>query len=336
MKSENEPILFGMSHRQQKSQDHYLRPPLPPTSTSRSKSDLIDFSQHQYGHQSSKAQEQLSQLNVAVGIGDLSRARTIILEVEKSLGYIRKHPFDSPVRYADNQAQVSRSKEAKTQNLPTLNEVVNTSLFSGLLRNLLNEAIKQEKLGNRERQKKHEDEVFHWLLNFRYNGPEWAQVDHHLLAGVLKGVLCLQQPSHTALDYMPWILPHTSSNEYVPTSSFSQAPTLLNILNSITFSTSHTKSFFGPLEKQEALTLIKKEAMSANRDDVLAELANVEAIWKDSRQNQDEMQSTFKVSSITQPSELSPVRKLFRANMIARWCWSILATILLKQSGLKD
>lgn len=183
------PILFGMSHRQQETPDRYLRPPLPPTSTSRSKSELIDFSQHQYGHQSSKAQEQLSHLNVAVGIGDLLRAKTIILELEKSLGYIRECSFDQSTSQKIDHTQVQRSDEAGIKNLPTLHEVVNTSLFSGLLRNLLNEAIKQENLGNTEQQHKIEDEVYKWLLNFRYNGPQWARVDHHLLGGVLKGIL---------------------------------------------------------------------------------------------------------------------------------------------------
>ncbi|KAG0141583.1 hypothetical protein CROQUDRAFT_281949 [Cronartium quercuum f. sp. fusiforme G11] len=186
----HEPILFGMSHRHQASQERYLRPPLPPACISRpSRSDLIDFSQYQFGHQSSKAQEQLSQLNVAVGIGDSSRAKAILFELEKSLGYVRQIPFESSVSQAINHAQLYRSEDAGNKNLPTLNEVVSTSLFSGLLRNLINEAIKQENLGNKEQQKKNEDEVHKWLLNFRYNGPDWAQVDHHLLAGVLKGLL---------------------------------------------------------------------------------------------------------------------------------------------------
>lgn len=105
---------------------------------------------------------------------------------------------------------------------------------------------------------------------------------------------------------MPWVLPHSAAKDYAPPGPTSLAPTLFNILNSITFATSHTKSFFGKLDKHEALLRIKSQATAAGRDDVLKELALVESIWKDNL----ESTPVPKQPSLDVASMLTPVRKV--------------------------
>lgn len=78
---------------------------------------------------------------------------------------------------------------------------------------------------------------------------------------------------------MPWILPDSLSGTYLSPHSNSKPPTLTNVLDSITFVTSQTKSFFGKLDKSEALSKIKSQAQSSQRQDVLDEIEIVERRW---------------------------------------------------------
>ncbi|MBW0481557.1 hypothetical protein O181_021272 [Austropuccinia psidii MF-1] len=295
---------------------NYLRPPLPPNliSNSRNKANqLIDYSSFYQGFNSSKAQDQISQLVVSIAIGDLSRAKSIIFQIERSLGYIRPTPFEACITHSINENKTRRayrSEDSINENLPMLHEIVHTSIFGSLLRKTLLQAFEQESLGNSTKSNLLQAEVYEWMMNFRTNGDDWSQIDHHILAGVLKGVLFLKEPVFTALDYMPWVLPHSASHIYTSISTTSKPPTLGNILDSITFVTSQTKSFFGKLDKYDALSKIKTEAMSQSRQDVLKEVEEVERLSNQTDQNILEPDLSNKSHSpFRPPTSLNPVKK---------------------------
>lgn len=113
---------------------------------------------------------------------------------------------------------------------------------------------------------------------------------------------------------MPWILPESSTlqDTYQPPSTTSLPPTLFNVLDSITFMISQTKSFFGTLEKHEALSRIKQQAVEAAREDVLKEVEIVERRWatinSDHPQDSSLAQNTDSQQII--PIPLNPVRKV--------------------------
>ncbi|KAH9461338.1 hypothetical protein Pst134EA_017647 [Puccinia striiformis f. sp. tritici] len=299
---------------------NYLRPPLPPTTSKlisgrkpkNQNQPIIDYSQFSNGFNSSRSQDQLSQLTVSIAIGDLERAHSIIFEIERSLGYVRTRPFSITLQDKSSSPQldpfVTRPLNASTT-LPNLNQIVHPSIFSSLLRRILIQAIKQESIGNSTLAHQLQSQLYHWLLNFKLNGPQWAQIDHHIMAGVIKGVLFLQDPLHDVLDYMPWILPESSTvqtgHKYEEPSTTSQPPTLSNVLDSISFMISQTKSFFGTLDKHQALSRIKDLAVQKGRDDVLKEIEIVENKWKGiiiSPQNEN-------TQRLPDPIHLNPVRR---------------------------
>ncbi|KAI9614973.1 hypothetical protein KEM48_005886 [Puccinia striiformis f. sp. tritici PST-130] len=283
---------------------NYLRPPLPPTTSKlisgrkpkNQNQPIIDYSQFSNGFNSSRSQDQLSQLTVSIAIGDLERAHSIIFEIERNKSSSSQlDPF------------VTRPLNASTT-LPNLNQIVHPSIFSSLLRRILIQAIKQESIGNSTLAHQLQSQLYHWLLNFKLNGPQWAQIDHHIMAGVIKGVLFLQDPLHDVLDYMPWILPESSTvqtgHKYEEPSTTSQPPTLSNVLDSISFMISQTKSFFGTLDKHQALSRIKDLAVQKGRDDVLKK-SKFENKWKGiiiSPQNEN-------TQRLPDPIHLNPVRR---------------------------
>ncbi|PLW04732.1 hypothetical protein PCASD_26132 [Puccinia coronata f. sp. avenae] len=304
---------------------NYLRPPLPPTTStltgrqSKNYKPIIDYSQFNHGFHSSRSQDQISQLTVSIAIGDLDRANAIMFEIERSLGYTRLKPFQTSL------AELIKSEKKKLPhhqsiqqplayrpsdtNLPTLNQVIHPSIFSSLLRRLLIQAIKQESLGNITQAHLLQSQLYHWLINFKLNRTQWAQIDQHLMAGVIKGVLFLKEPLYSVLDYMPWILPESSTlpETYEPPSTTSLPPTLLNVLDSITFVISQTKSFFGTLDKHDALARIKEQASLAARDDVLKEIEIVQQRWNGV--GAEDLSSSQTTDILKTPIPLNPVRK---------------------------
>lgn len=180
---------------------HYLRPPLPPTTTSltgrqsKNHKPIIDYTQFNNGFHSSRSQEQITQLTVSISIGDIQRANSIIFEIERSLGYIRDKTFQTTLleqMKKNSSPPLSiplAQRPSNIMNLPTLNQVIHPSIFSSLLRRLLIHAIKQESIGNISQSHLLQSQLYHWLTNFKLNGKNWAQIDHHLMAAVLKGVL---------------------------------------------------------------------------------------------------------------------------------------------------
>ncbi|OAV95208.1 hypothetical protein, variant [Puccinia triticina 1-1 BBBD Race 1] len=296
----------------------YLRPPLPPTTStltgrqSKNHPPTIDYTQFNNGFHCSRSHDQLSQLTVSIAIGDIQRAATIILEIERSLGYSRTKTFQTTLAEISKSRQPPPASEPLAlrrtpSSLPTLNQIIHPSIFSSLLRRTLVQAIKQESLGNSSQAHLLQSQLFHWLINFKLNGQHWAQLDHHLMAGVLKGVLFLKEPIYSALDYMPWILPDASTRNYQPPSTTSLPPTLFNVLDSITFIISQTKSFFGTLDKHEALARIKAQAIQADREDVLKEVEIVERRWA-GIVNED-VPKEARPAVEAEPIPLNPVRK---------------------------
>ncbi|KAA1068694.1 DNA-directed RNA polymerase [Puccinia graminis f. sp. tritici] len=322
---EQEPALFESAFHQG-NLPSYLRPPLPPTTStttgrqSKNHQPKIDYSQFNNGFNSSRSQDQLSQLTVSIAIGDLQRAQSIILEIERSLGYLRTKAFFQTNNTLNELLKLNKhfneplvQRDPNDHHLPTLNQIIHPSIFSSLLRRTLVQAIKQESLGNLNHAHILQSHLFHWLLNFKLNGPHWAQVDHHLMAGVLKGVLFLKDPIYSVLDYMPWILPSSAdqTKKYQPPSTTSLPPTLLNVLDSITFMISQTKSFFGSLDKHQALERIKEQAMKEGRQDVLDEVEVVERHWNAGPSTSPNPASLDNPSGVNSdlPIPLHPVRK---------------------------
>jgi hypothetical protein len=109
---------------------------------------------------------------------------------------------------------------------------------------------------------------------------------------------------------MPWILPESSTlpETYEPPSTTSLPPTLLNVLDSITFVISQTKSFFGTLDKHDALARIKEQASLAARDDVLKEIEIVQQRWNGV--GAEDLSSSQTTDILKTPIPLNPVRKV--------------------------
>jgi hypothetical protein len=113
---------------------------------------------------------------------------------------------------------------------------------------------------------------------------------------------------------MPWILPSSAAqpSKYQPPSSTSLPPTLLNVLDSITFMISQTKSFFGSLDKHQALERIKEQAMKEGRQDVLDEVEVVEQHWNAGPSTTPNPAGLDNPSGVNSdlPIPLHPVRKV--------------------------
>ncbi|CAH7674161.1 hypothetical protein PPACK8108_LOCUS9070 [Phakopsora pachyrhizi] len=286
------------NQQQHQHQQPYLRPPLPPSTTTTTTTPSSFYQNFLINNfHSSKALDQINQLSISIAANDLKTSISIIHQIELSLGYVR-HPRPSTSKLSHSlEPRVTRiNHHSHSINLlPTLNQVIQRPILNSLLRRFLVNAQTDESF---------EDLTFEWMMNFRTNGSAWAEIDHHTLASIFKGLLFLKNPRYSVLDYMPWVIPDAKSDEFSfrvnsnnGDGSISKPPSLRNIFDSIIFSVSDRDSFFGRLEKAEALKKIKHLATEAGRTDVLDEISTVEQYWEKNQSdliNQPDVKDTWK------------------------------------------
>lgn len=171
-----EPSLYKTAWRAEDPRD-VVRPPLAPADAQR-RGHFGTFAQ---GYVTASALNTLHHLSVALATGQTARAKSIFHNVEDSLGYVRSSHALSTAG-----ARVHRSDASANV---ALRDVIPSALHAGFVRRLYADALKAQEEDRSADKRRAEAEAYEWLQNLRYNGRDWGEVDHHVVAAAIKGVL---------------------------------------------------------------------------------------------------------------------------------------------------
>lgn len=173
------PRMFAGSRRWGDSRP-LIRPPLAAVEARR----RGEYGTMAQGYVGAGPLNRLHHLSVALAIGQTSRARAIFHDLEDALGYHRIHDWSASYNRVD--ARVTRSENSEA---PDLREVVPASVHAGFVRRYYADALKAQEEDRHQDRRRAEMDAFEWLQNLRYNGRDWGEIDHHVVAAAIKGVL---------------------------------------------------------------------------------------------------------------------------------------------------
>lgn len=173
----DDPVLYGASTH---ATPLHVRPPLSPAAAE----SAGEFGSFRHGFVKASGQAKLNYLNVALATGQTARALSLFQALESSLDYDRPVPWSRS--YGSTEARASRAPGVE---LPTLREVLSASIHGTFVRRFMADAVKAEQDGQMTVKQRSEMDAYEWLQNMRYNGRDWGEADHHVVAAAIKGAL---------------------------------------------------------------------------------------------------------------------------------------------------